>query len=120
VRHRVSITEKHVTAEFEPDVTPLPDMRGSGWTDLRGRLGRAARELHFVAFASDTPNSGDLLLVSERFADLALSIPMNSEQEAADPRFPQGLVSATTLFTAHLLHYDEGADNEALDIPANE
>jgi hypothetical protein len=120
VRHRVSIIEKYVTAEFEPDVAPLPDIRGSGWTDLRERLARAARELHFVAFASDTPNSGDLLLVSEMFAGLALSIPMNPEQEPADPRLPQGLVSATTLFAAHLLHHGEGADDEALDIPANE
>jgi hypothetical protein len=120
VRYRVLLTKKEVTAEIVPNLALSLASQDPGWIDLRQRLARAARELHFVAFTDELANATYLLSISERFAELALSIPARPEEEAPAIRFQDGLVNATTLFAAHLLHYDEGTCGEPLDVPANE
>lgn len=90
-------------SEFERLLAP----RQQAWVDLRARLTRVAREVHFFAFSSETVNSSMFLAISEQFAEIALSIPM--EPVAAEERAP---VHASTLFAAQVLQFDrsDGAD----------
>lgn len=67
--------------------------RDRRWIHLRERLARAAREIHFVAIASDTENGPMLLRVAESLGGLAMSIPMTPRQaeprRVADQPFPR-------------------------------
>jgi hypothetical protein len=87
--------------EFLPPLSP----RDEGWIDLRERLARAARNLHFVAISNDAANGPKLLIVSGDLADLALSIPMGPA-----PRTSAGMVDASTLFATQMLQ--GGADDD--------
>lgn len=93
--------------------------QGPAWTDLRQRLARAARELHFVAYAGDSANVAFLLSSSEKFAELALSIPVGPERQALGVRFPGNLVDAQTLLAAHILKYDEATSRDTPDAPTS-
>ena len=77
--------------------SPL-SQRDQWWIHLRERLAHAAREIHFVAIASDTENAPVLLRLAEALAGLALSIPMPPSEatirRAAHP---------PTLFAAQVL-----------------
>jgi len=84
--------------------------RDRGWIELRERLARAAREIHFVAIASDSVNGPALLNVAENLAGLAMSIPMSPI-----PEMPGGLVDVSTLLAAQALRGDSRADNETPD-----
>jgi hypothetical protein len=117
VGYRVLLTEKQVMTEIVPELPPAPPC--PGWSDLRQRLGRAARELHFVAYAGDSADAAHILSFSERFAELALSIPAYPEIRATAVPFPAGLVDAKMLLAAHILQYDEATDSETFDVPAN-
>lgn len=86
-------------SEFELLLAP----REQAWVDLRARLTRVAREVHFFAFSSDAVNSSIFLAISEHFADLAMSIPI--EPIAAEERGP---VHASTLFAAQVLQWSDG------------
>jgi hypothetical protein len=105
--------------EIVPGSEFLLTWQGPAWTELRQRLARAARELHFVAYAGDSANATFLLSFSERFAELALSIPVSPERQAPGVRFPGNLVDAQTLLAAHILKYDEATDSETLDAPTS-
>jgi hypothetical protein len=119
VGNRILLTEKQATAETTPGAQLLLTWQGPGWNELRQRLVRAARELHFVAYADDSANTTFLLSFSERFAELALSIPAGPERQAQGVRFPGDLVDAQTLLAAHILKYDEATDSETLDVPTS-
>ena len=77
--------------------------RDCSWLELRERLARAARELHFSAVANDTGNGPTLLMIAGNLAGLALSIPM---QPAPTQENSGGIVDASTLFTTQILQCD--------------
>lgn len=80
-------------SEFRYPLSP----RDKGWIELRERLARAAREIHFVAIGSDTVSGPTLLAVAENLAGLAMSIPLSPTQTA-----PARLVEVSTLLSAQL------------------
>jgi hypothetical protein len=84
-------------SEFKLPLTP----RDRSWIDLRERLARAARELHFSAVSGDPTNGQTLLVIAGNLAGLALSIPANPAQ-----RMSGGLVDASTLFATQVLQRD--------------
>jgi hypothetical protein len=81
-----------VMSEFALPLSP----RDQGWLYLRERLARTAREIHFVAIASDAVNGPVLLTVAENLAGLAMSIPLA-------PRANANLVESSTLLAAQEL-----------------
>jgi hypothetical protein len=119
VRYGVLLTEKNEMEEIVPGSEFLLTWQGPAWTDLRQRLARAARELHFVAYAGDSANVAFLLSSSEKFAELALSIPVGPERQAPGVRFPGNLVDAQTLLAAHILKYDEATSRDTPDAPTS-
>ncbi len=66
--------------EFSNVLSP----RDQGWLDLRERLARAAREMHFSATSLETGHGAALLMISGNLATLAMSIPMPSYPAAAE------------------------------------
>ena len=87
--------------------------RNRGWLELRDRLARAARDLHFSAVASDTASGPTLLMIAGNLAGLALSIPMHSAPPQATSG---GLVDASTLFATQLLQRDTQPGDDATDV----
>jgi hypothetical protein len=71
--------------------------RERAWTDLRERLARAARELHFAGVASQTGESAALLAIATNLAGLAMSIALAPSHRIEGP------VEASTLFAAQIL-----------------
>jgi hypothetical protein len=84
--------------EFSNVLSP----RDQGWLDLRERLARAAREMHFSATSLETGHGAALLMISGNLATLAMSIPMPSCPAAAE-RAPTALVEPYTLLAVQLL-----------------
>jgi hypothetical protein len=78
---------------------PLPP-RERSWLELRERLARAARELHFSAVAGDAANGPTLLVIAGNLAGLALSIPTSPTPTQGTPG---GMVDASTLFATQIL-----------------
>jgi hypothetical protein len=96
-------------SEFTLPLTP----RERGWLALRGRLARAARELHFSAVSNEAVNGPTLLVIAGNLAGLALSIPM----PPAPTQAPSGgLVDASTLFAAQILQRDMQTGDDATDV----
>jgi hypothetical protein len=71
--------------------------RNHAWSDLRERLARAARELHFAGVASQTQEGAALLAIATSLAGLAMSIPMPVAHGLGGP------VEASTLFATQIL-----------------
>ena len=84
-------------SEFKLPLAP----RDRSWIDLRERLARAARELHFSAVSGDAANGQTLLVIAGNLAGLALSIPERPIQQISG-----GLVDASTLFATQVLQRD--------------
>jgi len=82
--------------------------RERGWVELRERLARAARELHFSAVSDRSANGPTLLVIAGNLAGLALSIPART---VCAPAIPGGPVDASTLFAAQILQCD-GQDTD--------
>ena len=82
--------------------------RDRSWLELRERLARAARDLHFSAVANDTGNGPTLLMIAGNLAGLALSIPMHPTQTTSG-----ALVDASTLFATQILQRDMQTDDDA-------
>jgi hypothetical protein len=49
------------------------------WIELRERVAKAARELHFLAFSSPSTKCAAVLAIAQNFAELAMSIPPRPE-----------------------------------------
>lgn len=84
-------------SEFTLPLSP----RDRGWIDLRERLANAAREIHFSAFSSGTPNSAALLAIAGNLAGLAMSIPL--EPARASSTCP---VDTATLIATQILQLE--------------
>ena len=80
------------------DITPPSGARDQAWSDLRDRLARAARELHFSATSPGISHGATLLAIAGNLAALAMSIPMAGSTPA-----PPQLVEASTLLAVQLL-----------------
>jgi hypothetical protein len=104
-------------AEFASEFTLLAGPRGEGWIDLRNRLARSARELHFVAVASQSANGSSILMLAGRLADLAMSIPMRPEGKPQGGPATGALVSASTLFAAQVQRHGGETDGDGGDTP---
>lgn len=83
--------------------------RERGWVELRERLARAARELHFYGYANEAGNGPTLLLIAGNLAGLALSIPI---RPISVPAMPGGLVDASTLFATQILQRNGRTDGD--------
>ena len=92
-------------SEFKLPLTPHDRER----LELRERLARAARDLHFSAVSGEAANGPTLLMIAGNLARLALSIPM-------PPALPLGtsggLVDASTLFATQILQRDMQTDGD--------
>jgi hypothetical protein len=86
-----------------------------GWIDLRDRLGRAARELHFFAVSSEAVDGASLLVIAGNLARLAMSIPMCPAQATSG-----GLVDASTLLAVQVLQREPGMTSRAVVIGEGE
>jgi len=86
-----------------------------GWIELRDRLGRAARELHFFAVSSEAVDGASLLVIAGNLARLAMSIPMFPV-----PATSGGLVDASTLLAAQVLQREPATDGSAVVIAEGE
>jgi hypothetical protein len=84
--------------EFSLPLSP----RDQGWLDLRERLARAAREIHFSAISREASHGATLLMIAGNLAALAMSIPMPS-RPAPPLCAPTGLVEPYTLLAVQLL-----------------
>jgi hypothetical protein len=84
---------------------PLSD-RDLGWVDLRERLARAAREMHFAAVSSEAVNGAVLLALAGNLAELAMSIPLC-------PTPPAGLVDVSTLLAVQVLQHSRPTNASA-------
>jgi hypothetical protein len=93
-------------SEFELPLAP----RDRSWLDLRERLARVARELHFSAISNDNGNGPTLLMIAGNLAGLALSIPMSP---APTQETSGGLVDGSTLFATQILQHDMQTDDDA-------
>jgi hypothetical protein len=82
--------------------------RELAWIDLRERLARAARELHFDGFARQKQESAALLAIATSLAGLALSIPI------PPARGLDGPVEASTLFAAQILQRQHAGTDEVI------
>jgi hypothetical protein len=102
-------------ADFPSEFTLLAGPRGEGWVDLRNRLARSARELHFVAVASQSANGSSILMIAGRLAELAMSIPVPAEAKPPGDPATTTLVSAATLFAAQVQQYGGEADRKVAD-----
>jgi len=78
--------------------------RDLGWIELRQRLARAAREMHFFAFSADAPSSAAVLAISRKLAELAMTIPLDSSHIES-----VGLIDASTLFAKQVLQLERSA-----------
>ena len=96
-------------SEFALPLSP----RERGWVELRERLARAARELHFSGFASNAGNGPALLVIAGNLAGLALSIP---ERPVCAPPTQGGLVDASTLFATQILQRGSQTDGDTADV----
>ena len=96
-------------SEFALPLSP----RERGWVELRERLARAARELHFSGFASNAGNGPALLVIAGNLAGLALSIP---ERPVCAPPTQGGLVDASTLFATQILQRGGQTDGDGADV----
>jgi hypothetical protein len=99
--------------------------RDREWVELRERLARAARELHFSAVSNDSMNGAALLAIAGSLAGLAMSIPMcpagsSSHGPIHGPTHGMsgGLVDASTLLATQVLQGGPLFDGETM--PANE
>jgi hypothetical protein len=113
-----SDSRDETVAAFPSEFTMLVGPRGDGWIDLRTRLARSARELHFVAVASQSANGSSILMIAGRLAELAMSIPMRPEAKPPDELAAGTLVNASTLFAAQMQRFGGEADREDDAIPA--
>jgi hypothetical protein len=86
-----------------------------GWIELRGRLGRAARELHFFAVSNEAVDGASLLVIAGNLARLAMSIPMCPAEAMSG-----GLVDASTLLAAQVLQREPATDGSAAVIAEGE
>jgi hypothetical protein len=82
--------------------------RDRGWNEMRERLARAAREMHFYAFSGGAANCAALLVISGNFAGLAMSIPLDPSNIGAI-----GLVDSSTLFATQILQLDHRAQDNS-------
>ena len=102
------------------EFTPGPGGRDQAWLDLRDRLGRAARELHFSATSpgAGSGHGATLLAIAGNLAALAMSIPIGPAQTS-----PSQLVEASTLLAAQLLRNRprarDGSGRRQITGPAN-
>jgi hypothetical protein len=78
--------------------------------ELRERLARVARELHFSAVSNDAANGPALLVIAGNLAGLALSIPMSPTPSQGTPG---GMVDASTLFATQILQRGTQTDGGA-------
>ncbi|HEY8696688.1 MAG TPA: hypothetical protein VIM02_03660 [Rhizomicrobium sp.] len=86
-----------------------------GWIELRDRLGRAARELHFFAVSNEAVDGASLLVIAGNLARLAMSIPMGPAEAMSG-----GLVDASTLLAAQVLQREPGMTGSAVVIGEGE
>jgi hypothetical protein len=119
MQQRPSHARERATVEFMSEFTLPLGPRDEGWIDLRNRLARTARELHFVAVASRSENGSSILMIAGSFAELALSIPMPPEEKATDGSTMGHLVDASTLFAAQVQQYSSATDRDDSDTPAD-
>jgi hypothetical protein len=120
MRQRTPPDAAPATANFASEFTLPLGPRDEGWIDLRDRLARAARELHFVAVASQSENGSSILMIAGSFAEMALSIPMPPDEKVADRLTMGHLVDASTRFAAQSQQYVAAADRRnrpAGDLP---
>jgi len=87
--------------------------RDREWVELRERLARAARELHFSAVSNDAVNGAALLVIAGSLAGLAMSIPMCPAQRTSG-----GLVDASTLLAVQVLQSGTRTDGDGDAAPA--
>ena len=80
--------------------------RDREWVELRERLARAARDMHFVAVSNEAVDAAALLAVAGTLAKLAMSIPMCPDR----PIFG-GPVDASTLLATQILRGGPRPDN---------
>ncbi|MGA7675194.1 MAG: hypothetical protein WCA78_09135 [Rhizomicrobium sp.] len=99
-------------SEFALPLSP----RDRGWLDLRERLARAARDLHFSAVSHDAVNGPTLLVIAGNLAGLALSIPMRPTPPKTMSDGSGRLVDASTLFNTQILQRDMQTDGTATDV----
>lgn len=116
MRQRSSHNGDRATVQSMSEFSLPLGPRDEGWIDLRNRLARTARELHFVAVASQSENGTSILTIAGSFAELAMSIPLRPEEKATDSYFMGHLVDASTRFAAQSQQYDTATDR---DIPAD-
>jgi len=93
-------------SEFQLPLAP----RDRSWLDLRERLARAARELHFSAVSNEAGNGPTLLMIAGNLAGLALSIPMSP---AANQENSGGIVDASTLLATQILQREMQTNGDA-------
>jgi hypothetical protein len=111
IRRRTSRTEEGAIDSMPEFKLPLGP-RDEGWIDLRDRLARTARELHFVAVASESADGSSILMIAGRFAELAMSIPMRPEEKPAGVPSTGALVNASTLYAAQVQQYGHDAHRD--------
>jgi hypothetical protein len=84
--------------EYSQPLSP----RDQGWLDLRERLARAAREIHFSATSREASHGASLLMIAGNLAALAISIPMPS-YPVTPHCAPTALVEPYTLLAVQIL-----------------
>jgi hypothetical protein len=95
-------------SEFKLPLAP----RDQGWIELRERLARAAREMHFFAVSSEAGNGAALLAIAGNLAGLAMSIPLSPT-----PSSGGGCVKPSTLCATQILQNGrEGGDERPIII----
>jgi hypothetical protein len=100
--------------------------REQGWRDLRERLARAAREIHFSAVTCENDRGAVLLTIAGNIAALAMSIPLCLVENYVQPP-PVCLVDSTTLLATQILQklplvraqINRGPDQCAIPSPLN-
>jgi hypothetical protein len=112
MRQRSSHTGDRATVEFMSQFSLPLGPRDEAWIDLRNRLARTARELHFVAVASQSENGTSILTIAGSFAELAMSIPLRPEEKVADSSSMGHLVDASTRFAAQTQQYGAASDRD--------
>lgn len=97
-----------------PEFALPPTSRDQGWSELRERLSRAAREMHFHAFSIGAANGPALLVISGNLAGLAMSIPLEPSNIGSIR-----LVDASTLFATQILQLDHRARDHSTAVDAD-
>lgn len=105
--------------DFMSEFTLPLGRHDEGWIDLRKRLARTARELHFVAVASQSANGSSMLMIAGSFAELAMSIPMPPDDKPVGSLSMGNLVDASTLFAAQSQQHDSATDRDDSDAQAD-